>query len=117
MGLAHCNQLTGGRTHPLGWGKRFIVTCKGAPERLRSMFIVRPENYDAVHTAFAQRGSRVLALGYKKLEDVTTQKAAMEITREQAESELIFGGFLIVSSPIKDDSASAIDELTGSGQC
>jgi cation-transporting ATPase 13A1 len=45
--------------------ERALIAVKGAPETLKSMFTEVPEDYEKTYKWFAQRGSRVLALGYK----------------------------------------------------
>ena len=44
---------------------RVLFSVKGAPETLKSMFKTTPHEYEATYKWYAQRGSRVLALGYK----------------------------------------------------
>ena len=44
---------------------RVLISVKGAPETLKSMFVDVPEEYESTYKWYAQRGSRVLALGYK----------------------------------------------------
>lgn len=48
--------------------KRTFVAVKGAPETLRSMYTSVPDSYETTYRWYAQRGSRVLALGYKYIE-------------------------------------------------
>jgi cation-transporting ATPase 13A1 len=52
--------------------KRTFVAVKGAPETLKKMYTKLPENYESTYKWFAQRGSRVLALGYKFM-DVSSE--------------------------------------------
>jgi manganese-transporting P-type ATPase len=52
---------------PGGGKKQTFVSVKGAPETLKSMYVKLPDGYEATYKWFAQRGSRVLALGYKTL--------------------------------------------------
>jgi cation-transporting ATPase 13A1 len=44
---------------------RVLLSVKGAPETLKSMFSQIPVEYEETYKWYAQRGSRVLALGYK----------------------------------------------------
>jgi magnesium-transporting ATPase (P-type) len=44
-----------------------IGAVKGAPETIKTMLSVVPENYDETYKWFTRRGSRVLALGFKQM--------------------------------------------------
>jgi len=44
---------------------KVLFSVKGAPETLKKMYKDVPEDYEKTYKWFAQRGSRVLALGYK----------------------------------------------------
>lgn len=44
---------------------KVLIAVKGAPETLKSMYKSIPDEYEATYKWYAQRGSRVLALGYK----------------------------------------------------
>jgi cation-transporting ATPase 13A1 len=46
-------------------GERALISVKGAPETLKGMYAEVPAEYEKTYKWFAQRGSRVLALGYK----------------------------------------------------
>lgn len=46
-------------------GNKVLVSVKGAPETLKKMYKDVPSEYEKTYKWFAQRGSRVLALGYK----------------------------------------------------
>ena len=90
------------------------VVVKGAAEVLHSMFAELPPNYEANHSYYERQGCRVIALGYKHLpfrDGPDDRKALREITREQAECDLLFAGFLILQCPMKQDSAETIKHL------
>lgn len=50
--------------------RRTLVAVKGAPETLKSMYTSIPSDYESTYKWFAQRGSRVLALGYRWADNV-----------------------------------------------
>ncbi|KAJ1567707.1 hypothetical protein HK405_005034, partial [Cladochytrium tenue] len=68
-------------------GSRCLVTAKGAPETLRSMIDHPPADYDAVYKHWARRGARVLALGYKFMDNSAINKVK-DLHRDQVESGL-----------------------------
>ncbi|XP_065199388.1 endoplasmic reticulum transmembrane helix translocase-like [Sycon ciliatum] len=91
-------------------GTSYLITVKGAAEVLRPRFAELPSHFDAVHKHFSLCGSRVLALGYKHISEPSTQQIR-EMKREEAESDLVFGGFLVVSCPLKPDSKAVIKSI------
>ena len=50
-------------------GKKTFIAVKGAPETLCQMYAFVPNDYEETFKFFTRRGSRVLALGYKYLQD------------------------------------------------
>lgn len=88
---------------------RTQVLTKGAPEVIRNMLIDVPEWYDATYEKFASNGDRVLALAMKQLK--STPGNLKNYSREIAESDLKFVGFLLFSCPLKADSTQAISSL------
>ena len=66
--------------------KRTFVAVKGAPETLKTMYIDAPQDYETTYKWFAQRGSRVLALGYKYLDETSSEKVCsrMQLLRRNA---------------------------------
>jgi len=82
------------------------VLSKGAPETMKSLFKSVPENYDACFNTYAKQGYRVLALGYNSSNsfNITTK-------REEVEKDLEFCGFVVVETPLKDDTVKYITEL------
>lgn len=90
---------------------QYIVTVKGAPETLKSMFASVPENYEETYLALSRRGARVLALGHRKLPSSLSPQDLRKLTREELESDLAFVGFVIISCPLKPDSKAVIKEI------
>nr|NVI71675.1 putative cation-transporting ATPase 13A1 [Cucujiformia] len=88
----------------------YISAVKGAPETLRPKFKNIPERYDEVYLELSRRGARVLALGTKEFGKLLSQELR-DITREDAEIDLKFAGFVIISCPLKNDSRAVIREL------
>ncbi|EGG16574.1 putative cation-transporting ATPase [Cavenderia fasciculata] len=88
--------------------------AKGAPEILKPMLKNVPTQYDDVYKKFSRQGSRVLALGYKEMDAVKHTNMLKATPREEVESGLEFGGFLIFDCPLKPDSKDAIERLASS---
>lgn len=88
----------------------YLSTVKGAPETLKPMLARAPDKYDEVYLELSRRGARVLALGMRKLGTLSNQQLK-DLTREDAEKDLDFAGFVIISCPLKTDSKNAIKEI------
>ncbi|PKI82733.1 putative cation-transporting ATPase 1 [Malassezia vespertilionis] len=98
----------------LGSSKKFMFgSVKGAPETLKPMFTSLPPNYDAMYRQYTRRGSRVIALGYKHLPNLTPD-ALRNLKREDVESSLIFAGFLVLHCPLKPDAVDSLRQLNDS---
>ena len=72
-----------------------------------------PPEYDTVYTSMCKKGARVLALARRELGNLNHQQIR-EMSRENLERNLEFVGFVIISCPLKPDSASAIKEIINS---
>ena len=114
--------------------KRTFVAVKGAPETLKQMYTQVPQDYETTYKWFAQRGSRVLSLGYKYMDETNGDKVTdsyfnflpnftidappleqiSKVTREQVESELHFAGFLVFHCPLKPDAIQTLKMLNDS---
>jgi manganese-transporting P-type ATPase len=96
--------------------KSTIVGVKGAPETIRTMLVETPPKYEETFKYFTRNGARVLALGYKYLstDSEIGQKRINDLTREEAESDLHFAGFLVLQCPLKEDAISAVRMLNES---
>lgn len=100
--------------HPDFTHHRGFVAVKGAPETLKTMYTSIPKNYEDSYKYFTRRGSRVLALGYKFIEEPLSSDQINNLTRESVESQLTFAGFLVFTCPLKEDSREALKELNES---
>jgi len=89
------------------------VLCKGAPEIVQKYLKTVPEGYKESYIDFVKNGARVLAMAYKDIKASSVEVQA--ITREKAESDLIFCGFIVSECPIKEDTKAVIEELVQSG--
>ena len=92
---------------------KYLVSVKGAPEVLKSMFTTVPDDYDKTFKYFAMNGYRVIALGTKwiKLTPADREVGIGSLERDAIESQLSFCGFLVFNCPLKKDTADAIQEL------
>ncbi len=98
---------------PASGSTRTLAAVKGAPETLKAMYNNVPADYEATYKWYAQRGSRVLALGYKYIDNISA-KEANTIAREKIESNLEFAGFLVFHCPLKPDAVSTLKHLNDS---
>lgn len=56
-----------------------IVAVKGAPETIKGMLATVPSFYDETFQRYTRRGSRVLALGYRELENLSAEKVSQKV--------------------------------------
>jgi manganese-transporting P-type ATPase len=96
---------------PLLSDSNSFVLCKGAPEVIEALLERAPKSYKSVHEKLSSGGSRVLALAFKPLQNGISDAAVNSLERHEAEKNMIFGGFLSVSSPLKTDSMRTVKEL------
>lgn len=79
---------------PEGKSKKTLVSVKGAPETLKTMYATVPDNYDETYKWFTRRGSRVLALGWKHMDNISANEvgpfSAGSICYFASDSELLF---------------------------
>lgn len=93
--------------------QEYKVLCKGAPEVIKHFLKEVPAGYDKSYLKYVKNGARVLALAYKTLSK-SSNESYLTIKREEAESQLIFCGFLISECPLKTDTKRVIRELKNS---
>lgn len=93
---------------------RTLVAVKGAPETLKHMITNLPPNYEETYKSFTRTGSRVLAFGYKFLEDHIAPSKVVKIKRETVEKDIIFAGFLVFHCPLKGDAIETVKMLNES---
>ncbi|XP_022859670.1 probable manganese-transporting ATPase PDR2 [Olea europaea var. sylvestris] len=93
--------------------EQFFAFVKGAPETIQERLVDVPTFYMKTYKKHTRQGSRVLALAYKSLPDMTVSEAR-SLEREVVESGLTFAGFVVFNCPIRGDSATILTELKGS---
>ncbi|XP_057727468.1 probable manganese-transporting ATPase PDR2 isoform X2 [Arachis stenosperma] len=93
--------------------EEFFAFVKGAPEIIQDRLIDVPPSYVETYKKYTRQGSRVLALAYKSLPDMTVSEAR-GLDRDGVESGLTFAGFVVFNCPIRSDSAIVLSELKGS---
>jgi len=96
------------------FGSKTLVSTKGAPETIRQRLTSIPENYEEIYKSFTRSGSRVLALAYKHLEDNISPAKVTKLDRENIETGLTFGGFIVFHCPLKEDAIETIEMLNES---
>nr|XP_043614815.1 probable manganese-transporting ATPase PDR2 [Erigeron canadensis]XP_043614816.1 probable manganese-transporting ATPase PDR2 [Erigeron canadensis] len=90
--------------------EQFYAFVKGAPETIQERLNDTPAYYVSTYKRYTRQGSRVLALAYKPLPDMTVSEAR-NLDREVVESGLTFAGFAVFNCPIRGDSANVLLEL------
>ncbi|KAK4339477.1 hypothetical protein RND71_040939 [Anisodus tanguticus] len=91
-------------------GNKLLQKCKGAPETIQERLIDVPSSYVPTYKKYTRQGSRVLALAFKSLPDMTVSEAR-SLERNMVESGLTFAGFAVFNCPIRGDSATVLTEL------
>lgn len=91
-------------------GLEYKVLTKGAPEVIKKYLKQVPTNYDKAYLKYVKNGARVLALAYKILPKASPD-TYVTIKRDEAETDLIFCGFIISECPLKADTKRVINEL------
>ncbi|CAF2036704.1 unnamed protein product [Brassica napus] len=93
--------------------QEYFVFVKGAPETIQDRLVDVPASYIETYKRYTRQGSRVLALAFKRLPDMTASEAR-EMDRDAVESDLTFAGFAVFNCPIRSDSAAVLLELKNS---
>ncbi|XP_021282749.1 probable manganese-transporting ATPase PDR2 [Herrania umbratica] len=93
--------------------EEFFVFVKGAPETIQDRLTDLPPSYVETYKKYTRQGSRVLALAYKSLPDMTVSEAR-SLERDTVECGLTFAGFAVFNCPIRADSSTILSELKNS---
>ena len=93
----------------------YKVFCKGSPEKLRDLCLPEtiPETFNDTLNKYAIKGFRVLAMAFKTIKMSYIQ--SQQITREKAESKMIFLGLLIVQNKLKPETKPTLNILESAG--
>ncbi|XP_068097680.1 polyamine-transporting ATPase 13A2 isoform X2 [Hyperolius riggenbachi] len=86
---------------------------KGAPEMVASLCRsdTVPPDFSAMLRQYTQDGYRVLGFAYKTLPSVRTFEEAQAVTRDSAERDLTFLGFLVMRNVLKPETSPVIYAL------
>lgn len=97
--------------------RRARVLTKGSPEAVSRLLAGDqvPDGYFDSARALSRQGMRVLALAFKDLDEGLTASQLNKISREDAEKELTFAGFVCFECPLRSDSRKVIRMLKRSG--
>lgn len=90
----------------MGNNRHHRIVSKGAPEVMKTLLKEIPSDYDKAYNHWAKQGYRILALAYRDIENNDLRDK-----REEIECDLIFCGFVIVETPLKEDTNKYIKEL------
>jgi cation-transporting ATPase 13A3/4/5 len=93
----------------------YKVFCKGSPEKLKELCMPEtiPANFNDVLNKYAIKGFRILAMAFKTIKMSYIQ--SQQITREKAESRMIFLGLLIVQNKLKLQTKPTLNILEAAG--
>ncbi|XP_034446104.1 cation-transporting ATPase 13A2 isoform X1 [Hippoglossus hippoglossus] len=94
----------------VGGGHSALAFIKGSPEMVASLCRAEtvPAQFSSKLRSFSSEGLRVLALGYKPLDNNTDPRT---IKREEVEKDMQFLGLLMMKNLVKPDSADVINIL------
>ncbi|XP_063798171.1 LOW QUALITY PROTEIN: polyamine-transporting ATPase 13A2 [Pseudophryne corroboree] len=89
------------------------IYMKGAPEMVASLCKTEtvPPDFSAMLRQYTQDGFRVLGFAHKTLHTTKTFEEAQSITRESAERDLTFLGFLVMKNVLKPETAPVVYAL------
>lgn len=90
--------------------EQYFAFVKGAPETIQERLVEVPQFYVPTYKKYTRQGSRVLALAFKSLPEMTVSEAR-SLERDTVESGLTFAGFAVFNCPIRGDSATVLSEL------
>ena len=93
----------------------YKVFCKGSPEKLKELCMPEtiPANFNDILNNYAIKGFRILSLAFKTIKMSYIQ--SQQITREKAESKMIFLGLLIVQNKLKPETKPTLNILEQAG--
>ncbi|XBW38619.1 hypothetical protein QEN19_004208 [Hanseniaspora menglaensis] len=92
---------------------QYYSLVKGSPESIVSLCnpVTVPVQFEDIVKKYAHQGYRLIALAGKNLTNKYNQKSSDILSREEAEENLNFLGFIIFENRIKPESEPTITEL------
>ncbi len=95
-------------------GDHLYSLVKGSPEAIKALLApgTIPDRYDTCYRMLAKRGLRVLALAFRRFSASDARKFENKtLTREEAEENLIFAGFIAFECKTRADSGVVVASL------
>lgn len=95
--------------------EKTYAIVKGSPEMMQKLCLpeTMPADFSKVLYEYAHKGFRVIAFGYKELNQ--PWKNLQKASREEIESDLTFIGFICMQNKMKPDSKKVITSLNEAG--
>lgn len=88
-----------------------LILVKGAPERIKAISTSEsiPDNYDELLLEYSEKGYRIISLGIKRLNTPVDDPAQHKV--ENAEKDIQFIGFVLLTNPLKPETQPTISAL------
>lgn len=99
-------------TRRLGAGS-FTLYCKGSPEMILSLSNSKtvPPDFEQELEGYTREGYRVLGLGYKEFPSKLSYAKMQRLSREEAESDLVFLGLVVMENRLKPETSGVLHIL------
>uniref|UniRef100_A0A146M0L3 Cation-transporting ATPase n=1 Tax=Lygus hesperus TaxID=30085 RepID=A0A146M0L3_LYGHE len=99
-------------TRVLG-GSHFTLYCKGSPEMVTSLCepSTIPADFDSELEGYTKEGYRVLGVAYRDIPKKMSYTKIQRLTREDAESKLIFLGLVVMENQLKPQTSPVLHML------
>lgn len=89
-----------------------FIFSKGSPEMIKKLSVSSslPDDYDSIQNYYTKKGFRVLSIAYRDLQEKELENPK-KLTRDEAEVNLNFLGFIIMQNRLKPTTPPVIQTL------